>query len=104
MARMRMVTRTIESTKVVAMCAVVSEAKVENREFVVPQTYANNEKLLKALKKQVETEDLKIVAITSSGVQQKMYGMLESDFLAVAKELDENRKMTDVEEVEAVEE
>lgn len=99
MARVRMVTRTIESTKVTAMTVNVATQEVKNEEFVIAQTFANAEKLLKAVKKQCETDEVKVVAIVSDEVQQKMYGMLETEFLANAHELDENRKIvgTDIE-------
>lgn len=106
MARTRMVTRTIESTKVTAMVVSVSQQAVTTEVFNIPQTYANAEKMLKALKEVVETDDLKVVSIVSSEIEQKVYGMLESKFLQLATELDEKRKIVndDDSEVEAVEE
>ena len=93
MARAKMVTRTITATKVEAQIVVISASEISNINVTVSGEYDNPEKLMKAVQKQTETADLKVLKIVSSEKVEKLYGMLETDFLAQAKELDpETRK------------
>lgn len=92
MAKRGMITRTIVSTKVNALCIDTVKCEPMNHSVVVTGTYTDGEKLLKAVKDEVETEDFKVVKIVDKIEQSKVYGMDELDFLANAKELDENRK------------
>ena len=103
MARVRKVTRTIASTKVVVMCADVQTAKVENYEVTVAGTYADDKKLMKAVTKVVETETLKPVAIVSTEVIETLYGMDEQKFIELAEVLP-TREKKETEETETVEE
>lgn len=51
-------------------------------------------KALQTLQKQYDTDTFKVVAIVGQVVFEKMYGMLETDFIACATELDpETRKV-----------
>ena len=98
MARKPMVTRSFEVTKVnVMMCNTIT-AEVHNKEFEVPRTYKDNEKLLKVVKSMVETDSDKVVTIVDKSVATKLYGMSEADFLKNSIELDpETRKALEVE-------
>ena len=54
-------------------------------------------KALQILQKQYNTDSFKVVAIVDQVVSEKMYGMLETDFIACAMELDpETRKALDI--------
>ena len=86
MARERMVTRTIEETVVVALCMEVSTASVKEMTYTLGQQN-DDAAILKALKKQYETDDFKVVAIKSKTVSEKLYGMSEADFIKFAKVL-----------------
>lgn len=103
MARVRKVTRTITSTKVVVMCADTQTAKVENYEVTVAGTYADDKKLMKAVTKVVETETLKPVAIVSTEIIETLYGMDEQKFIELAEVLPAREKK-ETEETETVEE
>lgn len=94
MARKPMVTRSFEVTNVnVMMCNTIT-AEVHNKEFEVPRTYKDNEKLLKVVKEMVETDSDRVVTIVDKSVATKLYGMSEADFLKNAIELDpETRKV-----------
>lgn len=94
MARKPMVTRSFEVTNVnVMMCNTIT-AEVHNKEFEVPRTYKDNDKLLKVVKEMVETDSDKVVTIVDKSVATKLYGMSEADFLKNAIELDpETRKV-----------
>lgn len=99
MARVRMVTRTINVTVIDAMCVDTSTAEVSIKELELTGETFTEEKALKALKKEYETETLKVVAIQKMKVREEMYGLKEIDFLKVAQRLDPaTRKALEVEE------
>ena len=101
MARKRMVTRTVTGTEAEVKVVVISANEITNIKVTVGGEFTDNDKLLKAIKKETETEDLKVLAIVTTTKIDKCYGMLESDFIKLAKELDpETRKALETEETE----
>jgi len=93
MARAKMVTRTITATKVEAQIVTISASEITTINVTVSGEFDDTDKLLKAVKKQTETADIKVLQVLTSEKVEKLYGMLETDFLAQAKELDpETRK------------
>ena len=94
MARARMVTRTITATKCEVQIVTISASEITTINQTVSGEYEDADKLLKAVKKSVETEDIKVLKVLTSEKEEKLYGMKEEDFLKVAKELDaKTRKM-----------
>lgn len=86
MARMRMVTRTVEVNTYSVMTCNTETAEVRIIEFkvgVIPQSIEP----MKYLKKQYETETLKLCAITSHTVETILYGMPEDEFIKNASVL-----------------
>lgn len=100
MARVRKVTRTICSTKVIVMCVDTETAKVDNYEVTIAGTYTDEKKLMKATTKVVETETLKPVSIVSTEVIETLYGMDEQKFIEMAEVLPPRDKKEDTDEVE----
>ena len=101
MARKRMVTRTVTGTEAEVKVVVISKDEITNIKVTVGGEFTDNDKLLKAIKKETETEDLKVLAIVTSTKIDKCYGMLESEFIKLAKELDpETRKALETEETD----
>lgn len=99
MARTRMVTRTINVTAIEAMCVDTLTADVSIKELELTGETFTEEKALKALKKEYETDTFKVVAIQSMNVHEEMYGLKEIDFLKVATKLDPaTRKALETEE------
>ena len=99
MARKRMVTRTVTGTEAEVKVVVISKDEITNIKVTVGGEFTDNDKLLKAIKKETETEDLKVLAIVTSTKIDKCYGMLESEFIKLAKELDpETRKALESDE------
>ena len=88
MARERIVTRTINVTLIEAMCVDTSSAEVSIKNFELTGETFTLENALKALKKEYETDTLKVVAIQSMEVKEEMYGLKEIDFLKIAQKLD----------------
>lgn len=100
MARVRMVTRTINVTVAKAMCLNVVTAEVSINSFELTGASFDNDTALKMCKKMYETEELKVVAIQELTEREEIYGMLETEFLKVAKKLDSDRHFVEDEEVE----
>lgn len=92
MARsVNMVTRTIKSTRVTALCLDTQTAEPSNATFIVGGTFPNdpkgNDRLLKKVKSAHETETFKVVSIVDKEVQEHLYGMTEDKFIAGAEVL-----------------
>ena len=99
MARTRMVTRTINVTTIEVMCVDTSTAEVSIKELELTGETYTQEKALKVLKNEYETDTLKVVAIQKMDVHEEMYGLKEIDFLKVAQKLDPaTRKLLENEE------
>lgn len=80
MARKRMVTRTVEVNTYSVMTCNTETAEVRTIDYkvgVIPQSIEP----MKYLKKQYETETLKLCAITSHTVETILYGMPEDEFI-----------------------
>lgn len=98
MARKRMVTRTVTGTECEIQIVTISASEITTIKETISGEYDDTTKLMKAVKKAVETEDLKVLQILSTTKIEKCYGMLETEFLKLAKELDpETRKLLETE-------
>lgn len=99
MARKRMVTRTVTGTEVEVQIVSISASEITTINATVSGEYPDADKLMKAVKKSVETNDIKVLQILTTTKIDKCYGMLESEFIKLAKELDpETRKLIEQEE------
>lgn len=81
MARVPMVTRTITTTEVNVMCLDVENAETFNKRVTVSRTFKDDEKLLKEVKKIVETDTIKAVHIVDKIKVETLYGMPEHEFI-----------------------
>lgn len=86
MARVRMVTRTIEQTTAKVMTLDVTTAEVHIAEYPIGGRYTDEE-LLKKLQKLFQTETLKLVHIESQKCEEVLLGMTEEDFIKHAQVL-----------------
>lgn len=86
--RKPMVTRTIISTSVTALCVNPQTAETFEKEFTLTGKIADKDKALKRLSKLYNTDDCSIVAIRNLKEVNGLYGMDEADFIAGAKILD----------------
>lgn len=86
MAR-NMVTRTILTTKVTVLCMDVENREPCNTEVVLPRTYKDEAKLLKAAKNAIDTDTMKCVSVVKTEVVETLYGMDEAKFIANAEVL-----------------
>lgn len=92
MARKRMVTRTILTTKATVLCMDTETLKSEYKDVILPRTYKDEEKLFKAVKNAVDTDTFKAVKIEETSSVETLYGMDEQDFIDNAKILDPNTR------------
>lgn len=81
MARVPMVTRTITTTEVNVMCLDVEKGEPINKDVTVLRTFKDDEKLLKEVKKIVETDTIKAVHIIDKRKVETLYGMEEQEFI-----------------------
>lgn len=86
--RKPMITRTIISTSVIALCVNPQTAETFEQEFTLTGKIADKDKVLKRVSKQYNTDDCTIVAIRELKEVNELYGMDEADFIKGAKILD----------------
>ena len=99
--RKPMVTRTIISTLVTALCVNPQTAETFEQEFTLTGKIADD-KVLKRVSKQYNTDDCTIVAIRELKEINELYGMDEADFIKGARILDPaTRKEIETEQADA---
>lgn len=86
--RKPMVTRTIISTSVTALCVNPQTAETFEQEFTLTGKIDDKDKVLKRVSKLYNTDDCTIVAIRNLKEVNEVYGMNEADFIKGAKILD----------------
>lgn len=86
--RESMVTRTVFGTKVTVLAMDTVSCEPCNVAYEIGGQHTNDEKLLKKVRKDHDTEDFKVVKILALEPFEKRYGMKESDFIAHAVELE----------------
>lgn len=87
MARVPQVTRTITTTKVVAMVVNTTQGETETKTYVLPRTYKDNNAVLKQLQKTFDTDDVKVVKVLDVTEENTLYGMTEQEFIEHASVL-----------------
>nr|UWI11619.1 MAG: hypothetical protein [Bacteriophage sp.] len=100
--RKPMVTRTIISTSITALCVNPQTAETFEQEFTLTGKIADKDKALKISSKLYNTDDCTLVAIRSLKEVNELYGMDEADFIKSAKILDPaTRKVIETEQSDA---
>lgn len=89
MARIPMVTRTIQTTKANVLCLNIVEGEPFNEVVTLPRTYKDEKSLMKMVEKAINTDSVKAVHVVDTKVEETLYGMSEADFIANAKILPE---------------
>lgn len=85
MARVPMVTRTIQTTRANVMCLDIERGEPFNKEVILPRTYNDEKAMLKQAEKVVNNETVKAVHIVDFKVEETRYGMTEQQFIEVAE-------------------
>lgn len=95
MARVPMITRTIQSTVCDVLCLNVETAEPFNKQVTLPRTYKDENSMLKMAKSVLDTDTEKVVHIVSSHVEETRYGMSEQEFIEHAKVIPPLEKQED---------
>ena len=82
MARKRMVTRTITSTKATATVYVIEKDEIQTIEYKLSGELSADDALKAIAKEHKEVRPLKVAAVD---VQEELYGMSEEKFLELAE-------------------
>lgn len=101
MARKPMVTRTIITTKVNVLCLNLETCEPFNKVVVLPRTYKDDKKLMKALEN-FNTDTEKVVHVVDKEEVETLYGMSEQKFIdnAVILDKDTRKELADEDETE----
>ena len=91
MARIPMVTRTIQTTTANVLCLDINEGEPFNKEVVLPRTYKDEKSMMKVVEKLINTDDVKAVHIVHTDVDETLYGMTEQEFIAAARVLPDRK-------------
>lgn len=87
-----MITRTIVGTEVTLLALDTVSAEPQNVTYVLSGKFKDPKALLKAVQRKFDTDTLKHVSVVSTSAVNQLYGMNESDFIAHAVKLDDNRQ------------
>lgn len=91
MARVPMVTRTIQTTTANVLCLNIKEGEPFNKEVVLPRTYKDEKSMMKVVEKLINTDDVKAVHIVNTEVNETLYGMTEQEFIYFARVLPDRK-------------
>lgn len=94
MARVPQVTRTIQTTRVNVLCLDIEQGEPFNKEIVLPRTYKDEKAMMKQVEPLVNTEKVKAVHITTTEVEETLYGMTEQRFIELAEILPPRKDYT----------
>lgn len=84
MARERVVSRTIKVAHVTALCLDTETAEPCNITCTLPATIKEEKAMLKAVKKAIETDVLKVAKIVNVEIEENLYKMPEAKFISLA--------------------
>lgn len=92
MPRLRQVTRTIVTTKVNVMCLDTQKCEPLNEVITVSGTFSDEDALLLAVKRAVDTDTLKAVQVVDKEELTNLYAMPEEEFIKLAKIVEKTKK------------
>lgn len=84
MARVEMITRTVDWTRFEVMALEVSTATVVNKVYTL-SGHKTDDEGLKVIQKTYDTNEIKHVAINKRETGETLYGMTVQEFIQVAK-------------------
>ena len=80
----KMITRTFRTQEVTVMTMDVTTNATEPMSLTLPHVLPDNEKILKAAKKKLDTDTLKVVYVIGSEVKEQLRGVDEEKFLSIS--------------------
>ena len=87
--RVHMITRTIKTTTAKVMVVNTENGSTAIKDFELPRTYKDTKAVLRALEDQ-NTGIEKLVHVVDTTVNERLYGMPESDFIKYAQLIDKD--------------
>lgn len=93
MPRLRQVTRTIVTTKVNVMCLDTQKCEPLNEVITVSGTFSDEDALILAVKRAVDTDTLKAVQVVDKEELTNLYAMPEEEFIKLAKIVEKTKKV-----------
>ena len=91
MANERMITRTIQKKVYTCLVFKCSDNTTEQVDFVLTEKVTDNDVALKLLRKRYEGETLKVCAIISTKIEEKLYALSEVEFLKYAHPVEKDK-------------
>lgn len=85
--RTPMITRTFKVTVAGVLCLNIESAETFVKEVELPRVYKNDEAILKKAHEVIDTDNVKVVSVSYSRVDEIRYGMSEIDFIANSQKL-----------------
>ena len=104
MARTPMVTRRITIVQVNVLCLNTLTAEPFNKLVSFPRTFKDEKSLMKKVREEVDTEDVKAVHIVHKEEAEFLYGMEEQLFIKMATILDPQTRKPFADEKDSSEE
>lgn len=83
--RKPMVTRTIKCTKATVLCLNIATGEPFQETVVLPRTFKDEAKLMKACEAVLNKGDVKAVHPVYTTIEENLYGMSEQDFIENAE-------------------
>lgn len=88
MAKKYPFTRTIKKQTVVCLVFDKNTAEASNTTVTFPAPIEDEKKLFKACEKALDTDNIRLIEILDSRIDEKVYGLTAEQFMAYAVELD----------------
>ena len=88
MARERVVSRTIKVANATALCLDTETAEPCNITVPISAMIKDDKAMLKAVKKAIETDTLKVAKIVNVEIEEALYKMPEAQFVALATKVE----------------
>lgn len=83
--RKPMITRTIKCTKATVLCLNIETGEPFQETVVLPRTFKDENKLMKACESVINTHNVKAVHVVYTTIEENLYGMSEQDFIENAE-------------------
>lgn len=84
MARVPVVSRTVKLTKVNVLCLNLVIPEPFNKEIILPRFFKDEKKLMAAVEKRINSDEVKAVRIVDVAQEEQLLGMTEDEFIALA--------------------
>lgn len=84
MARVPLVTRTIQTTTATIMCLDIEKQESVTKDLVLPRVYKDDKAILAAAEKALNSDNVKAVHVLRTEVCETLYGMTEQRFIELA--------------------